>query len=515
MRRSGAAIFAACTAKAARPRFKMTSSTPPRTLSGQRVQPIVAASSRPAPALGAESLSPGAFIACFYLFLLVSRLTEFVDTQQRFHLVLIAACAAVIGAIATLCVGYAFNDRIGLCLGAFTAWVIFELPFSSWRGGSFHALTETWIKSYLTYIVIAALLQNFRQLKAAVVSIALGTACIVLLAFKYGQSSTADDRFYFVGGSLANSNDLAMILLLGLPFLLYVFGDKRRSWLTRIPALLTVPVALDVVLKTGSRASLIAFGVMAAVFFFRTNNRNRVLILLAAIIVAGLGTAILSKSLLERYSTILSGRQEAFTENDVTRSAAESEEIRRELMLHALIIGMKHPIFGVGLNQFQIASADISIAKRQTPIWRTVHSFVLLVFAETGIPGLIFYLSAMYYCLRALIFVSRAIKRNPELGPFRPVNDVFIYSSIGFIVCMIFNTDAYLFHFPLMAALISCMQRFTKQTLAGLRNAQATASLDPRAGVGMGNFSAVSPFLSPGRVSRPISPASPPDALPS
>jgi O-antigen ligase len=187
---------------------------------------------------------------------------------------------------------------------------------------------------------------------------------------------------------------------------------------------------------------------MGLFFFFRTNGKNRMYMVVAAVLGIGLGSIVLSKSLRERYSTIFEGKAETVNSGEVARSAVESSEVRQELMRHALIIGAQHPIFGVGLSQFQIASSELSIARHQAPMWRSVHSVLLMVFSETGVPGLIFYVGAWLYCFRALVLVSRAVKKHPELAEFRQVTDVFICASVGFIICMFFNTDAYLFHFP-------------------------------------------------------------------
>ena len=43
-------------------------------------------------------------------------------------------------------------------LGFFTAWLIVDLPFSIWLGGSIELLKETWSKSFLAFVITAALI---------------------------------------------------------------------------------------------------------------------------------------------------------------------------------------------------------------------------------------------------------------------------------------------------------------------------------------------------------------------
>ena len=124
-----------------------------------------------------------------YLFLLISRASEFVDPYQRFHLALVTACLSLVCTALNLAVRHAFQTRIGVALAVFTGWVIFEVPFSSWRGGSFHALTDSWLKSYLTYVIVASLISSFSQLRKALTCVALGTSIIVFLSFRMGISA--------------------------------------------------------------------------------------------------------------------------------------------------------------------------------------------------------------------------------------------------------------------------------------------------------------------------------------
>jgi O-antigen ligase len=137
-----------------------------------------------------------------------------------------------------------------------------------------------------------------------------------------------------------------------------------------------------------------------------------------------------------------------------------------DLIAHSLILTAQHPLFGVGMYQFPNASADLSVSRGQTPMWHTVHSFVLLVLAETGIPGGVLYTAAFFFCLTATLAVSRMTRKRKELIVARELSETMFYSFIGFITFMLFSPSAYLFHFPLMAALVSALHRLTSADLA-------------------------------------------------
>jgi len=406
----------------------------------------------------------GFFILQIYLFFLMSRVVEFIDPQQRFHLAFIAAALAAVAAVLGMTFPYAFDTRIGIALAAFSAWAVFELPFSSWRGGSFHNLMDTWLKSYLTYIIVVSLIVSFGQLRKAFTCVALATAVIVFLSFKMGIAAEADDRLSFDTGMLANSNDLAMQLILGLPFILYLALDKHRAMVIRLLAGGVVPVLLYVVLRTGSRAGLIALVGMGIMLFFRSSGQRRMgMIVLGAILLAAT-PLLLNQDLRDRYGTILTGTS-GKNMSDVSLSAAESQETRMELIVHALVLSAQNPIFGVGMGQFEPASATLSSTHGQAAMWHPVHSFLFLVLAETGIPGAIFYTAAVVFCMRAVFKISKFTRSRKDLAIASEVSEALLYSYVGFVICMLFSPGAYLYQFPMLAALVTALYRFTRSQM--------------------------------------------------
>jgi len=77
-----------------------------------------------------------------------------------------------------------------------------------------------------------------------------------------------------------------------------------------------------------------------------------------------------------------------------------SAESRIPLMKLAFRIIEDHPVLGVGSNNFQAVMDRYSNAELRTGFFYTVHNKYLLVWAETGILGLIFYLAFLGGALR-------------------------------------------------------------------------------------------------------------------
>ena len=272
-----------------------------------------------------------------------------------------------------------------------------------------------------------------------------------------------------------------MGLILGLPFIVQIANDKRRKGIIRVLAWFVVPVLLYVVLKTGSRAGLIALIAMAILLFFRTNAMNRLKIAAVAVVLAAVMPLLLSNDLRTRYSTIM-GSSGAQTDQQeaVIDSVKESKESRVELIRYAFLLTLHHPVFGVGMYQFAPCVVDLAMSEGKIMGWHPVHSFLLLVMAETGIPGVIIYTTVLVYCLRALIQIGKFTKSRKDLGLAREVSETLLFSFVGFLTCMLFSPGAYLFQFPLMAALVTALYRFTKdQMTSDARQAQRAPTLPP------------------------------------
>src|ERR1700694_956267 len=87
-----------------------------------------------------------------FLVLSYSRIFDF--RGAYLHLPLITSVIAFTITILSGRIQYAFNSRVGICLAAFTAWLILAIPFSVWQGGSFHLFPVVWSKAFLFFVIV-------------------------------------------------------------------------------------------------------------------------------------------------------------------------------------------------------------------------------------------------------------------------------------------------------------------------------------------------------------------------
>jgi len=78
----------------------------------------------------------------------------------------------------------------------------------------------------------------------------------------------------------------------------------------------------------------------------------------------------------------------------------ESVVMREQLAKTAFAMIASHPLFGVGLNNFISSIPQFS---QSSFILQPVHSIYLLVAAELGIPGLLFFLGLLWFLVKSLL----------------------------------------------------------------------------------------------------------------
>ena len=156
-----------------------------------------------------------------------------------------------------------------------------------------------------------------------------------------------------------------------------------------------------------------------------------------------------------------------FASTDV--GAAESAEVRREIVKLATIDTITHPLFGIGPGQFgpytgqQTRHQDGS---DNPGIWFETHNTYLQVSAEDGIPAFIFFISALVSTFRLL---NRVYKRTKGVATSKDLKSLhlsvfcMLISMVGFCVAVFFLSFAYHFHLPAMTAIAMVLATAAEQ----------------------------------------------------
>ena len=155
--------------------------------------------------------------------------------------------------------------RLGVYLSLFTGWMMICTIASTWRGGSVDTLLREWVPSFAIFASCGTVVTLSQCRKVAAV---LAAATTVIAGASYLLASVKEDRLAFASGTLGNSNDLALLLVLGLPFLLAPVFWKGSSSVRKFIALVLSVMVLIVVIKSASRGSLLALIMILLVLFW-------------------------------------------------------------------------------------------------------------------------------------------------------------------------------------------------------------------------------------------------------
>ena len=385
-----------------------------------------------------------------YLFVLLVRLPEILSIHlgSSYSVVLISTvvtflCAAISGQFRTLTL-----SRLTLFYVLLHLWFTFTVPFSAWRFGSFTALRGI-AQCAGMYLFIALLVRTERHLRLAAWSVCASTLGVLVYTALFARFEREEYERISTGlGRFGNSNDLALFLLMGMPFWMYVAASKRYNAAIRIFAALEIAASVLQCLRTGSRGALLTLILLAAVLFFVVSIANKARILVLAVGVALLAATVVPDSVRNRLASVLDSSRD--------QSAAQSSTGRMLLLKESLEITARRPIFGVGLGVYVDAVRGITEAEGQRRAFQQVpHNTYTTISAETGVPGLLLYLGCLVTAWLAVWRARSITLRIPRMDDlsllcgcialsllvfawnnffFSLTGDVFFYMSCG--MCM-------------------------------------------------------------------------------
>jgi len=243
---------------------------------------------------------------------------------------------------------------------------------------------------------------------------------------------TADGERLTSVGILENSNDIAAILILSVPFLLARFRRGIATPFKMVIYALIVIVYGYLIWESKSRGAILGYGALFIVWFFINLKTKKQMITTGLIGLSLLVVLVLS---VQRDS----GDINESTNNRITYWKAGAK------------MGMKYPILGVGYSNFQMRLFEFTDGHVGSEgRFKTVHSNWLLPWAETGIPGFILYMGIWMTCL---LYSWRMRFVHPE----------FIMAIASYGVAITFLTHTYMLYPWILLAIISSSMKFYRK----------------------------------------------------
>jgi O-antigen ligase len=345
-----------------------------------------------------------------FVYVYVSRVLDVSIPSAHMPLLLgILAAVALLGA-QRLHAG--FKTHAGFWYLLLTCWFAAGVPFAVWRSGALDGF-QGWLRSLLVWALIMGSTITYRQSKIMLNALAFAAFTTALIALRLGTAS-ADERLYVPDTTLANANTIALVLVVGAPFLwrLFATGGFLRQLAI---AGMGVPLGLCL-MKTGSRGGLFSLALALGLIMLYASLVRKIQIGVAALVLAGVALVVLPPELRHRYLTFTSAHDvTTLDEAMAATNAIGSAENRWQLVVEGVWLTRQHPLFGVGMNDFAVAIYGINQEQgRAKEAWHGTHNTYVQLSSEAGIPALICFIAILVISWRSLRAVIRATRGDPR-----------------------------------------------------------------------------------------------------
>jgi len=347
-----------------------------------------------------------------------------------------------------LCMELKLTVALTLCYAA-------GVPFSIWRGNSFDGLTG-WLKTLLVFFLISQLVTTMGRVRKLlwVIILSMGAVAFYSLAIK-GVGATAEDArvLRFTMGILSG-NYVGIAVGTTLPFIAALF-IRRGSSFALLPLVSIFAMLVWMVALTASRAGTLGVVlslVLTWVYLLRDSFKARLMgagFVLVLIFVGVFAPGIFW----DRLSTLWDPTGYAKSE------ASASEYQRKALLRRSITYTLQNPLFGVGLQNFEIMSGSSTGSAHE---WKGTHNTFTQVSSEAGIPAFIFFVAIFGVAIRRLNEIKRWAGKDlsrQEVGVFVRASLVSIFAFIfsGFFAHLAY--DFYLFYLVGIGVALQAVQR--------------------------------------------------------
>ncbi len=341
-----------------------------------------------------------------------------------------------------------FRTRVGYYFVALNVLFLASVPFSVYRSASLSTLKIVVLAVYPVFLLIAGLVTTVAQVRVLMYLMVLASILDALLTLKFGVENSG--RLSFVAGSLGNSNDFALHLLIALPLCLFFIFDPARHAATRLLMATAALGMLYLALQSGSRAGVVCLIVICLFGLWKASAVLRIILAIALLLViAALPT------LAPETWTRLAGKSSSSSlrESREALSADESAQARLDLLRRSIQLTVMHPLFGVGIGEFSDAESGLAASENVAAHWQVTHNAYTQVSSECGIPALICFCGVVFGSLRLCLRLHGLSRPRAKLGEVGRMALAISVSVVCLVFAMLFDSIAYLNYVPTFAGL--------------------------------------------------------------
>src|SRR6266481_5011283 len=342
-----------------------------------------------------------------------ARPEDIVPPLGQLHLTFIFGCCsgvAYLGAVVSRRMRLIWTQELKLTL-LLTAWYLVGIPFAFWRSGSFQIVTHVWLKTLFVFFLLTQTLLTLKRIRGLLWAIILSELAVT--GFSIIQSSRVTwvgERMLGFSQGILGWNFLGIAVAVTLPYIAVMLVMTRSALrsVVLVTAALSMMWMLMLTASRGGVLNVVFSAVLTCVFVLFSSVRGRIIgagIILALVLAVCLAPAVLW----QRLGTIW-GDHDIYA-GQVAASAEESKEDHLSVLVRSIQYTLEHPIFGLGLGNFQVASGT---ELGQPSAWMGTHNTFTEISSEAGVPALLLFLGLLVTAMRNLGKVSTLLVHSPE-----------------------------------------------------------------------------------------------------
>jgi O-antigen ligase len=249
-----------------------------------------------------------------------------------------------------------------------------------------------------------------------------------------------------------------------------LFYEKQPA--KKFVTLLMLGIFLYIILNTYSRGAYLVLAIDALLILLMFKKRFNPILLIAGAIILVLLIPFLPATYRDRFTSLFVVTTDNGVYEDTSLRGRSSE------MLTGLSMFAEHPILGVGAGNYkpnyQRYAQLVGIEFRAEA--RDPHSLYVQLLAETGILGIVAFLTMVYFLFDALNKACRDIERAPHLADWLPWISAYRVAILSYLLTSIFLHNAYIRYLWILIAMALAGIQITYNLLMNVeRNAPVEA----------------------------------------
>ncbi len=357
------------------------------------------------------------------------------------------------------------HPTITFLMIAFLAWSAISITWAE-VAGEVQPYVLSFLLLFTLFPIVYSAVDSTRAARMLVLAFVAGASATALYglvaqpsAASLANSPTAASGLGRLSGTVGDPNELATLLAAGIALSGAIIFDRANSPALRGAAIFAALVMLTGVFLTLSRGGLVALAavVVAAMLFGGRRYRARIIVVGATAVAAGMlfFFAVASPEARDRIT------------------AADGGSGRTDIWKVGWRIVEQEPLQGIGAGNFQesaihfvVAPGAIRSDEYLVDAPAVAHNSYLQVLSETGIPGLVLWLSIVVGCCACAVSARRSfLERGDQRGEL--ISIALLAAIGGLLAGGFFLSEENSKHLWLLLAIAPALLAVSRQPRAG------------------------------------------------